>query len=251
MSLIFDIESEPLPDDELRARLPPFDESQFVVTEFNPSTVKLGNLKDPEKIAEKLTRAEQEHVANMASIASRLSAARDAHWNDFIAESTLNPGLSRVLCIAYCNAETEKAAIDWGDECDMLRRFWAKFETCRTARRRMFGCNIFGFDLPFMIRRSWINDIDVPVEVSSTWKHRITWNDLFCDIQVEWQMGSYRDKCSFDHIGRAFGTGGKSIVGCSGADTWRVWRTNRPLAIEYVLNDVIQPVTWIRKMGLV
>ena len=58
MSLIFDIESEPLPDDELRARLPAFYASHFVVTESNPSTVNLGHLEVPEKIADKVTRSE-------------------------------------------------------------------------------------------------------------------------------------------------------------------------------------------------
>ena len=47
-TIIFDIETGPLPETELAAMMPAFD----------PAEVKTGNLKDPAKIAEKIAEAE-------------------------------------------------------------------------------------------------------------------------------------------------------------------------------------------------
>ena len=50
-AIIFDLETGPLAESELVAMMPVFD----------PEEVKTGNLKDPEKIAEKLAEAEANH----------------------------------------------------------------------------------------------------------------------------------------------------------------------------------------------
>ena len=53
-TIIYDIETGPLPEADLAALLPPFD----------PTDIKTGNLKDPEKIAAKLAEAEMNHRRN-------------------------------------------------------------------------------------------------------------------------------------------------------------------------------------------
>jgi hypothetical protein len=50
-TIFYDIETGPLPEEELLALLPPFD----------PNQVKVGNLRDPLKISEKLREAEESH----------------------------------------------------------------------------------------------------------------------------------------------------------------------------------------------
>ncbi len=50
-TIVFDIETGPLPESELVALVPPFD----------PAEVKTGNIKDPEKIAAKIAEAEANH----------------------------------------------------------------------------------------------------------------------------------------------------------------------------------------------
>ena len=70
-TLIFDIETGPLPENELLAMMPAFD----------PADVKSGNLKDPAKIAEKIAEAE----AN--------------HRRDFIGRAALDPLTGRVVAI--------------------------------------------------------------------------------------------------------------------------------------------------------
>ena len=70
-TILFDIETAPLPESELAALVPPFD----------PAEVRTGNLKDPDKIAAKLAEAE----AN--------------HRRDFIERAALDPLTGRVLAI--------------------------------------------------------------------------------------------------------------------------------------------------------
>ena len=53
-TIIYDIETGPLPEADLAALLPPFD----------PADIETGNLKDPEKIAAKLAEAEMNHRRN-------------------------------------------------------------------------------------------------------------------------------------------------------------------------------------------
>ena len=61
-NLVFDIETGPLPDDVLKERVPPFDEPPRP-GKFDPVTVKLGNLKDEDKIKAKIEAAKKAHAA--------------------------------------------------------------------------------------------------------------------------------------------------------------------------------------------
>ena len=63
--LFFDIESGPQPDAYLSTVLPA----------FNPEDVKLGNIKDPEKIAAKIEEARCNHFTNF-----KANAALDAKY---------------------------------------------------------------------------------------------------------------------------------------------------------------------------
>ena len=132
-TILFDIETSPLPESELAALVPPFD----------PAEVKTGNLKDPDKIAAKLAEAE----AN--------------HRRDFFDRAALDPLTGRVLAIGLLkNAEggmqkAEFRIIGHDDEAQTLREFWS---LCRGEMGRinqMVGFNSNLFDLPFLIRRSW------------------------------------------------------------------------------------------------
>ena len=70
-TIVFDIETGPLPESELAAVMPPFD----------PAEVKTGNLKDPEKVAAKIAEAE----AN--------------HRRDFFDKAALDPLTGRVVAV--------------------------------------------------------------------------------------------------------------------------------------------------------
>ena len=101
-TIIYDIETGPLPEADLAALLPPFD----------PADIKTGNLKDPEKIAAKLAEAEMNHR------------------RDFCEKSALDPLTGRVVAVGLLqNAEggmqkAEFRIIGHDDEAATLREFW-------------------------------------------------------------------------------------------------------------------------------
>jgi len=201
-TIIFDIETGPLPLDQLH--IPP----------FNPADVKLGNLKDPDKIADKIQAAEANHA------------------NDYIRSAALDALSGQVLCIGYRKQDQETSVLSAGadGEAAMLRQWWALLNYYERTPR-LVGFNIKAFDLPFLIKRSW--------------KHRITppywlrqgryWNDLVVDLREVWQLGDSRAHGSLGAISRHLGLGDKAG---SGAEFSLLWNTNRQAALDYCLRDV-------------
>jgi hypothetical protein len=194
----FDIETGPLPDAELFATIPPFD----------PSEVKTGNIKDPEKIAAKIKECEVNY------------------WNDIRDQAALSPVTGQVLAIGL---ETDRSAhLIAYDEEDTLNCFWSQFED---SFNYFIGFNIFNFDLPFLIKRSWKLGVIVPKGV----RHGRYWSDRFIDLRDLWQMGDRQAKGSLDVICRHFGIEGKNG---SGKDFARMFELNREKALEYLTNDL-------------
>lgn len=218
----FDIETAPLTDDELQAICPKFSEK----------SVKFGRTTDPEK---------------RRKIAER---ARESHFDDFKDKAALCPSTGRVLVVATCTAHSGGVSFIEGDECDILSTWWEVAREHKKAQWRMAGVNIYDFDLPFLIRRSWILGVPVPsfaIDLASKW---MNFDPMFVDLRLCWQCGNRMATSNFDHIGRALGTGGKT-AGDHGKQFAEVYAKDRKTALEYAANDVRQPAAWLYKMGLV
>jgi len=218
--IIFDIETGGLPDDQLKALIPPFDEAE----------VKCGNLKDPDKIAAKIAEARAEHE------------------RQFIERAALSAITGRVLAVGYHSIENGKTLIDVGEEPGLLRNFWARYQKCKSERRRMVGHNCFLFDVPFLMRRSWMHDVAVPHSVLDNGK----WIDstTFGDTMSLWAAGG-RDFISLDLLARSFGVGCKPD-GVNGADFSPLFHgtpQEREQAIEYLKNDLAITAKVAVKMG--
>ena len=194
----FDIETGPLPDAELFATIPPFD----------PSDVKTGNIKKADKIADKIKECEA------------------SYFNDIREQAALSPTTGKVLAVGLeTNKSTHLIAYD---EEDILNVFWHRFED---SDNHFIGFNIFNFDLPFLIKRSWKLGVAVPNGVR--WGRY--WSDRFIDLRDLWQMGDRQAKGSLDVICRHFGIEGKNG---SGKDFARMFELNREKALEYLANDL-------------
>jgi DNA polymerase III epsilon subunit-like protein len=111
--------------------------------------------------------------------------------------------------------------------------------------------NGFGFDLPFLVRRSWLLDVPVPGFAFSQFKGGLN-RDLFADTMTAWSLGKYNDFTSLDTLARAFGIEGK-LKGCSGADFDRMWHGSeeeRATALEYLKQDVRVTMQLAQFMGI-
>jgi len=203
-TIIFDIETGPLAESELSALLPAFD----------PAEVKTGNIKDVDKVAAKIAEAE----AN--------------HRRDFFDRAALDPLTGRVVAIGLLYPDSgEFDVIGHEDEGRTLREFW---ETCRGEMGRvnqMVGFNTHGFDLPFLIRRSWRHRIAVPFGI----RRGRYWGDEMIDLREAWQLGDRQARGSLDSIAKHLGVGAKNGDGKSFA---QLWQSDRQQAEAYLRNDV-------------
>lgn len=201
-TIVFDVETAPLPESELAALLPPFD----------PAEVRTGNLKDPEKIAAKLAESE----AN--------------HRRDFFDKAALDPLTGRVLVIGLLDQGGVRI-LDNENEAAVLREFWT---ACRGEQGRinqLVGFNTHLFDLPFLIRRSWRHRVPVPCGV----RRGRYWGDEMVDLRDAWQLGDRQARGSLDAIAKHLGLGAKNGNGASFA---ALWQTDRAKAVEYLKNDL-------------
>ena len=207
-TIFFDIETAPLPEAELAALVPPFD----------PAEVKTGNLKDPDKIAAKLAEAEANHK------------------RDFIERAALDPLTGRVLAIGLYEFDSSGRGgafriLGREDEAGLLSEFWDALRGEMGRVNSAVGFNIFSFDLPFLIRRSWKHRIRVPFGI----RRGRYWGDQLVDLRELWQLGDRQAKGSLDSIAKHLGVGGKNGDGKAFAE---LWQTNRPQAEAYLRNDL-------------
>lgn len=215
-TIIFDIETGPLPESELAAMLPPFD----------PAEVKTGNIKDPDKIAAKVAEAE----AN--------------HRHDFLERAALNPLTGRVVAIGLLYPDSgEFHVIGHEDEAATLREFWDTTRGEMGRIHQMVGFNSNSFDLPFLIRRSWKHRVPVPFGI----RRGRYWSDEMVDLRDDWQLGDRQARGSLDAIAKHLGVGAKTG---SGADFAVLWQSDRAKAVEYLRNDLLLTVKVAEALGL-
>ena len=246
--LTFDIETAGLPDDHLRKIYEPL-ELPEPPGEFDPSTVRVGGLKDPDKIAAKIDAAKKSHSDLVAGHDGKCKAIATNHGEEFKDRAALDAVTGRVIAIGYFNPAADKSVIDHGDERELIDRFWGKALSCRNEHRAMVGLNIHDFDLPFLVRRSWFLDVYVPDWAMQRSRY---FDPVFVDLRKTWLCGQHGTsiKSSFDHLGKAFGTGGKP-EGVSGGQFAELWETDREKAIAYLENDLRQPAIWAARMGII
>jgi hypothetical protein len=214
-TLVFDIEAGPLPETELAAMMPAFD----------PAEVKTGNLKDPAKIVEKIAEAEA------------------SHRRDFTERAALDPLTGRVVAIGVMAYEARGeqpppfgkggrfSIIGHVDEAQTLREFWELTRGEMGRTNPMIGFNIFGFDLPFLFRRSWKHRVAVPFGL----RRGRYWGDQLIDLRDYWQLGDRQARGSLDSIAKHLGVGAKNGEGKAFAE---LWQSNRKQAEAYLRNDI-------------
>jgi hypothetical protein len=258
--LIFDIETAGL-DDVTLARICPEFIPPHHPGNFDPAAVAIGNLKDQSKIDDKIAKAREAHELAVSSYnANRLALAKQ-HFAAFKDKAALDATTGRVLAIGFQSGDDGptsrgKFAIEdgKGDEAALLAAaFWAKYAKCRTTAggpRKLVGANILQFDLPFLIRRSWILGVDVPATV----RNGRYFDQLFVDVREVWLCGQRWGECSsssLDSMSRALGVGAKNGNGADFAKLWSGTADERNQAVEYLKNDLALTAAVAKRLGVV
>ncbi len=242
--IAWDIETGPLDRELVLSR-----SKEFTAPEppgdFNESTVKLGVMKDPAKIAAKIEAERVKHEKAVRDFARTTAEAKEKYETDVLEKAALSPLTGQVLAIGY---KSEKGvAIKFAgtpeSEADLISEFWLKYQSCNAPVRRMVGHNIFGFDLPFLVRRSWLLDVAVPqnlIDRDRFWNERV-----FVDTMKRWQCGVFGGEwVKLDALSQATGGSGKpdGITGAMFADLFNGSEEEKIQAIDYLKNDL--EMTW-------
>ncbi len=191
---------------------------ETVMAQFDPDSVKYGNVKDEAKRA-----AIDKYAANQ--------------WWETAA---LRPTTGGVVAIGYAppNGPPQVAGIghNFKLEVELLDHFWQTFAWCVESNVPMVGWNTHNFDLPFLIKRSWIVGSEVPG--SAMQSGRRYFSDTFIDLMKVWCVGQFgaNQFAKLDFVCRALDLGEKTPL--NGADFHGVWENSRQEAIEYLEQDV-------------
>jgi hypothetical protein len=160
---------------------------------FDPEEVKVGNMVDPDKIRNKI------------------NGARLMHERAWLLDCALRPETGHVLAIGIRMTRTGEDLIlhvnESGGESEVLRTWWDYLEsTQKTTSQTFIGFAIFHFDLPFLILRSRIMNVRVPLNLRVGRFFNAT---RFIDLQDEWLLNRSRNdtRCSLDYVSKAFGIG--------------------------------------------
>lgn len=236
--LIFDIETGPMPIEKLQQIVKPFDvESMPHPGEFDPASVKTGNLKDEAKIQQKIDAAREAHEKRVADYATDLDQAEAKYWAEIQDKAALSATRGEVVAIGYRNDKGEvliDSVLKHSEE-DMLRRFWDRFAACRKNDRSLVGFNIKGFDVPFLARRSWAYGIRLPPGLTTPTGYL---SSVFVDLMEIYQCGNRRDYVSCDELCRAYGLQGKPDD-CTGAQFSQMLLSGDQKQVDAAVNYLI------------
>lgn len=150
------------------------------IGELPEPEVKLGNLKDPVKIAEKQAEARAEQVAKMA----------------------LNPLYGRIVCAVFICAESAPLRFTAGDDDEEERELIVEcFKVLRQGTTRLTTWNGIGFDLPFLFKRALLLRIPIPKTVGSLdrWCKRYA-TTPHADLMQIWSSWDSRSYAKLDDV---------------------------------------------------
>lgn len=250
--LVFDIETGPLPEEDLKKVCPPFNAPPHPGL-FDESSVKLGNIKDPEKRSAKIEEARAAHEAEVVAYDGKVAQAQADHFTAFCNKAALDATTGQVLAIGYLSikpaggtAVLMDTVADHAGEGALIAKFWEQYTKCHKAGRKMAGLNILGFDLPFLIRRSWILGVDVPATV----RPGRYFDQIFVDIRDTWLCGQHWGNCesSLNAIAKALGLGEKNGDGAAFAELLKI---DRDSALAYLRNDLELTASCATRMGVI
>ena len=259
--LVFDIETGCEPDDILET-LFTFDEStvknyRLLTAEFDPSNVKVGNMKDPAKITAKVEAAREKFEADKSSVSENIESARAEAWQTFRDRAALSPLTGRVLAIGWWNPDESESSVAYVlegkesvSEKEIIEQFLSLADAVLSDSGSLVGHNIIGFDLPFLLRRGLKHGIRPPKTITNALAQYRP-NNLI-DTMREWQFGNRAEGfAKLDQLAAFFGTRRKTGDGADFHKKFFGTPEKRIEALEYLHNDVVMTAGVAVKMRLI
>ncbi len=73
----------------------------------------------------------------------------------------LNPIDSKIIAIGLKKKDSEPIVLMGNDEPGLLAEFWKEIGKSKTLSTKLVGFNIKDFDIPFLVTRSFINNVEI------------------------------------------------------------------------------------------
>lgn len=229
----FDIETKPVPELVEKFTKP--------YPDFDPDTVKMGNLKDPAKRAEKLESAKAEH-----------EDVRRIYWKKAHEKAALNPFTGQIVVIGLISDEGKVEFLE-GDEPSILRQFWARVSVPNNALIKWVfwsGCGAGDkmFDLDYIVTRSRIVGIRIPPMVRSGRYYAQRFIDLASEFLLYRREEYLKLTAAAELMGLYEWPTGPILLRKRDDDqvtgeNFHLWysgglKTSRSLALDYLTNDL-------------
>jgi Predicted 3'-5' exonuclease related to the exonuclease domain of PolB len=147
--------------------------------------------------------------------------AKESAWRDGLA---LDATTGRVAMIGLLVGDDEPDIFS-GDEKAILNSFWDSIQDTAMHDGKIVGFNSNNFDLPFLLRRSWANNVRVPDWVR---KGRY-FADNFVDLLEVWSCSKREQTISLANLCRFLGVGEKTG---NGADFYLLTRKQQKKYLE-------------------
>ncbi len=222
MSIIFDIETRPQTKalELLKSDFPNFDKD----------IVPIGNLKDAEKIKQKIIDAGIAHELKRAEFDNKQhkKACLDADY-----------GMLSAIGVLHLESG-EREIIDAKDESKALATFWHFIDEVRSLGQWAFGWNIEGFDIPFLLGRSRLLGVHYDPYMVINYRY---FDKCFVDLHKVWTFGAYGKFCSLKKASKALGFQHKELP-VTGGTFYENWESDdeasRDFARQYLIEDLEQ-----------
>lgn len=85
-------------------------------------------------------------------------AKRDSHAEKV---KLLNPIDSKIIAIGLKKKDIEPVVIMGNDEPSLLADFWKEIGKSKSPSTKLVGFNIKDFDIPFLVTRSFVNNVEI------------------------------------------------------------------------------------------
>jgi hypothetical protein len=174
----------------------------------------------------------------------KIAADIEAKKKAWLEEAALHADRGMVLTIGLFDHHRKTLILE-GSEREILEHFWHHYNQ---STGPIVGHCLVTFDIPFLVRRSWINGVFVPGDVLEG-KYL---NRRFLDTMQKWALGT-RDTITLDALAKAFGLPGKTegFTAKDFAPNYILGGTFREKALAYQKNDLVITHAVAVKMQLV
>lgn len=263
--LIFDIETGPLPEEHLVEHFT-FDESKIsgfdlLSKEFDPSSVKLGNLKDPDKIQAKIDDAQADFNLKKSTAHIAVEQGRKDAWEKFVSRAALSPLTGQVLAVGFCGVKTDEDSSNGPNkvvtifvdatrtEKELIEEVLETIVATIEDNGYVVGHNIIGFDIPFLIRRGLFYGIE-PSPILK--KELLTYHSQrLIDTIRYWQFGNRMEEMvKLDTLAKFFGTTRKNGNGAIFYKSFLGTPEEQLEALRYLENDIVMTTEIASKMRI-